>query len=90
MTHHDPDQNATSRDVESVESAVLPVPRSVRAMMEVEGVWNAWQARPSSQRDQYLEWIAAAEEPEGNAERIDQMLEELHAGDRFMGERWEK
>lgn len=88
MSDHQEPGSATPSEVESLGSAVVPVPRSVRGMLQAERVWDAWESRPSAQRDQYLEWIAAADQPSGNAERIDQMIAELRAGDRFMGETW--
>jgi len=43
-----------------------------------------YRARPPYQQNDYLGWIARAKRPGTRQKRIEQMLEELAAGDRYM------
>ena len=49
---------------------------------------GAYDDRPPFQRNDYLRWIKQAKTDETRAKRIDQMLEELRSGDRYMGQPW--
>ena len=44
----------------------------------------AYRDRPPYQRNDYIGWITKAKRPETRARRIQQMLEELARGDRYM------
>jgi len=48
----------------------------------------AYRERPAYQQNDYLGWIARAKRPETRERRLAQMLDELAAGDAYMGMRW--
>ena len=65
-----------------------PMPAHVRRALEERGLLGAYRERPPYQRNDYLGWIAGAKREETRRRRLDQMLEELAAGDRYMRMRW--
>jgi uncharacterized protein YdeI (YjbR/CyaY-like superfamily) len=49
------------------------------------GLMDAYQSRPAYQQNDYIGWITRAKQNETKQKRLNQMLEELEAGDRYMG-----
>lgn len=64
------------------------MPDDIAARLAAEGLREAYDARPSYQRNDYLGWIARAKRPETREKRIAQMLEELAGGTLYMKMRW--
>jgi hypothetical protein len=64
------------------------MPGNVRAALEKRNLMDAYLARPSYQRDDYLKWIALAVGPAAKQKRLDQMLEDLEQGHSYKGEPW--
>ena len=60
------------------------MPGYVRQALEERGLMNAYQARPPYQRNDYVGWIDRAKKPETKNRRLEQMLDELATGDRYM------
>jgi uncharacterized protein YdeI (YjbR/CyaY-like superfamily) len=52
------------------------------------GLRDAYDARPPYQRNDYLRWIKAAKGEETQARRLEQMLDELDDGGRYMKAAW--
>ncbi len=65
-----------------------PMPDFVEAALANEGLAAAYAARPPYQRNDYLGWIARAKRDATRNKRLRQMLDELAAGDVYMGMRW--
>ena len=65
-----------------------PMPDFVAAALQNEGLADAYAARPPYQRNDYLGWIARAKRDETKAKRLQQMLDELAAGDAYMRMVW--
>jgi len=64
------------------------LPDTVRAALEESGLMGRYAARPWYQRNDYLGWIARAKRDDTRHRRIEQMLDELEAGDRYMKMAW--
>ena len=64
------------------------MPEDVRAVLDGRGLRNAYDARPPYQRNDYVGWIERARRPATRLRRIEQMLDELEAGDRYMKMPW--
>lgn len=62
-----------------------PMPDAVSQALEQAGLWEAYQARPPYQQNDYIGWIARAKRDETREKRLTQMLDELRAGDVYMG-----
>ena len=61
------------------------MPQDVADALGREGLTPAYEARPPYQRNDYLGWITRAKQPATREKRLRQMLDELHAGDAYMG-----
>jgi uncharacterized protein YdeI (YjbR/CyaY-like superfamily) len=64
------------------------MPELVRKALGAGGLRAAYDARPPYQRNDYLGWINRAKKMETKLRRLQQMLDELEAGDRYMRMRW--
>ena len=64
---------------------VHPMPDFVRNALIGSGLMEAYQARPPYQRNDYIGWITRARLPATQQRRLDKMLGDLKAGDRYMG-----
>jgi uncharacterized protein YdeI (YjbR/CyaY-like superfamily) len=64
------------------------MPEDVRLAVEARGLTAAYQARPAYQQNDYLGWIARARTEATRQKRLDQMVDELVAGDRYMKMAW--
>jgi uncharacterized protein YdeI (YjbR/CyaY-like superfamily) len=68
--------------------ALNPMPDSVRQALELRGLIEAYERRPPYQRNDYLGWIGRAKQELTYNRRLEQMLDELAAGDRYMHMKW--
>ena len=65
-----------------------PLPAFVREALAERGLADAYATRPPYQRNDYIGWIAGAKQAATRRRRLDQMLAELGAGDRYMKMPW--
>ena len=65
-----------------------PMPPSIRKALISSGLMAAYRLRPAYQRNDYLGWIERARLDATRQRRLEQMLEELGAGDRYMKMAW--
>lgn len=65
-----------------------PVPPDVEQALEERGLRGAYDERPPYQRNDYVAWIGRARREDTRRKRLDQMLEELTAGQSYMGLAW--
>ena len=64
------------------------MPDFVRRAIDARKLMPAFEARPAEQREEYLAWITGAEKSATQGRRLNQMLDELERGDRFMSATW--
>ena len=64
------------------------MPDFVREALEERGVRDQYDARPPYQRNDYLLWINKVKREETKRKHLEQMLDELEAGDVYMGMAW--
>ena len=64
------------------------MPDFVQQALQVKGLLAAYRARPPYQQNDYLGWITRAKRPETVQKRLNQMLDELLAGDAYMNMHW--
>ena len=64
------------------------MPADIAALLAKRRLERAYAERPPYQRNDYLGWIARARRPATRQRRIDQMLEELAAGELYMKMSW--
>lgn len=65
-----------------------PMPDFVTAALEEQSLRDRYDARPWYQRNDYLGWINRAKREETKLKRLNQMLQELKAGDVYMKMAW--
>ncbi len=61
------------------------MPPDVERALAERGLADAYEDRPDYQQNDYVGWIERAKRPETRAKRLSQMLDELEAGDAYMG-----
>lgn len=74
----------TTRDFTGLKRPRHPMPESVRAALVESGLMAAYEARPAYQQNDYLGWITHAKRQATVDKRLNQMLDELRSGDRYM------
>jgi uncharacterized protein YdeI (YjbR/CyaY-like superfamily) len=60
------------------------MPQFVRQALNDAGLMGAYRDRPPYQQNDYIGWITRAKREETKLKRLDQMLDELRRGDRYM------
>ncbi len=68
----------------SLKRARQPMPDDVGQALAENKLLDAYHSRPDYQQNDYLAWIARAKREATRRNRLDQMLDELRTGDRYM------
>lgn len=71
-------------DFSRLKRARQPMPEDVEQSLVRLGLMASYRKRPAYQQNDYLAWIARAKRPQTRAVRLEQMLDELIRGDRYM------
>lgn len=78
-------KGAKSTVTKSVQRERYAMPDFIAAALEQSNLWKRYSARPPYQQNDYIGWITRAKREETRPKRLTQMLEELCAGDAYMG-----
>lgn len=65
-----------------------PMPDYVAQALDREGLKDVFDSRPWYQRNDYVGWISRAKRDDTKKKRLQQMLDELRAGDIYMKMAW--
>lgn len=65
-----------------------PLPADIKRALSRRGLARAYAARPPYQQRDYASWITAAKQVVTRDKRLEQMLDELDDGQRYMGMRY--
>jgi uncharacterized protein YdeI (YjbR/CyaY-like superfamily) len=60
------------------------MPAFIRAALAGAALTKAYKSRPPYQQNDYIGWITRAKREDTRAKRLQQMLDELRDGDRYM------
>jgi len=71
-------------DFSRLKRPIRPMPSWVREALLERGLLDAYRRRPAYPQDDYLAWIARARREGTRRRRLEQMLNELERGDRYM------
>jgi hypothetical protein len=71
-------------NLSSLKRPVYPMPDEIRVELEGRGLMERYHARPAYQQNDYIGWITRAKRPETRLKRLEEMLEELAGGDKYM------
>jgi uncharacterized protein YdeI (YjbR/CyaY-like superfamily) len=74
----------TSQLNSSLKRPVYPMPDFVRNALLEEGLMEKYLKRPPYQQNDYIGWITRAKLQQTQIKRMDQMIEELKQGDKYM------
>jgi len=66
------------------------IPDFVSVALDERGLRAQYEARPPYQRNDYLLWINKVKRDDTKQRHLAQMLEELEAGNAYMGMTWNK
>src|SRR5688572_20779342 len=77
-----------ARSTAALRRPLQTMPALVRRALQEHGLLAEYRQRPAYQRNDYLGWIARAKLEGTRLRRLDQMLSELAAGDRYMKMAW--
>ena len=72
------------RDFSKLKRPRYPMPAFVMEALLERGLMSAYEARPPYQQNDYIGWITRAKQEKTIQSRLDQMLDELERGDRYM------
>jgi uncharacterized protein YdeI (YjbR/CyaY-like superfamily) len=64
------------------------MPAFIRAALKERDLMDEYRLRPPYQQNDYIGWITRAKREETRQRRLEQMLGELEAGDRYMKMRY--
>ncbi len=78
-------QRGVSTFAEPTARERYPMPDFIAAALDRSNLWQQYQARPPYQQNDYIGWITRGKREETRQKRLAQMLEELRAGDAYMG-----
>jgi uncharacterized protein YdeI (YjbR/CyaY-like superfamily) len=74
-------QNTLTRDIH-------PMPAHIRKALTTHQLMDAYKERPPYQQNDYIGWITRAKLEATQQKRLNQMLEELKGGNRYMKMAW--
>jgi uncharacterized protein YdeI (YjbR/CyaY-like superfamily) len=77
------------RDFSRLTRPIQKMPAFVRAALAGAKLTAAYRARPAYQQNDYLSWINRAKLPRTKQKRLEEILEDLRRGDRYMGMRYQ-
>ena len=63
---------------------IYPMPDFLHSALLTHGLLEAYQQRPAYQQNDYIGWITRAKHQGTQDKRLQQMLDELTTGDRYM------
>jgi uncharacterized protein YdeI (YjbR/CyaY-like superfamily) len=86
--HYDPTREEkvpeASRHRSAIKKQIAELPISIKNLLLAESLYEAYQARPFYQRNDYIHWIMGAKREDTAQKRIAQMIRELRAGNLYM------
>lgn len=61
-----------------------PMPDYIKEALEEHALVKAFEERPAYQQNDYIGWVSRAKRQDTIDKRLEQMLNELESGDRYM------
>jgi len=72
-------------DNSRLKRSIYPLPDFIRDTLIKQDLMEKYLQRPPYQQNDYIGWITRAKRPETVEKRLNQMINELRAGDKYMG-----
>lgn len=67
---------------------IYEMPADIAAALKARRLMEAYRERPAYQQNDYVGWIMRSKRADTRQKRLDQMLEELEGGERYMKMSW--
>lgn len=74
----------SERDFSNLKRPRYPMPEFVFEALHERSLMDAYNARPPYQQNDYIGWITRAKREQTIQKRLNQMLDELQRGDKYM------
>lgn len=71
-------------DAARLKRPIYPMPQDIHEALTRRGLMGLYHARPAYQQNDYIGWITRAKRPETRDKRLNQMLDELEGGKKYM------
>ena len=80
-------KDTTNADIDTAKMSrkIYDIPDFIVTALDESSLWGRYRARPNYQRNDYIGWITRAKRGDTRQKRLTQMLNELQAGDSYMG-----
>ena len=78
----------TSEEEKKLSREIYPLPDFIDEALKEDKVDHLYMERPAYQKNDYIGWIGRARTEKTLIKRLDQMLEELRGGDKYMKMRY--
>jgi len=78
----------TPEEEKKLSREVYPLPDFIDEALQEDGVERLYMSRPAYQKNDYIGWIGRARNEKTLIKRLEQMLEELKDGDKYMKMRY--
>ena len=75
-------------DTSRLKRTLHAMPAFIEDALDERGLMDAYHSRPAYQQNDYLGWITRAKTDLTLQKRLNQMLDELEAGDVYMNMKW--
>ena len=67
---------------------IYEMPADIAAALKQRRLMEAYRERPAYQQNDYVGWITRSKRADTRQKRLEQMLEELEGGERYMKMSW--
>lgn len=75
-------------DFTTLTRPIHAMPAYIEEALDERGLWEAYRSRPAYQQNDYVGWITRAKTEPTRLKRLNQMLDELEAGEAYMKMAW--
>lgn len=72
------------KDLSTLKRPIHPMPDYISDALTKHKLFERYENRPAYQQNDYVYWISSAKLEETRQKRLNQMLEELKAGNKYM------
>ena len=67
---------------------IYEMPQDIAAALKQRRLMDAYRERPAYQQNDYVGWITRSKRADTRQKRLEQMIEELEGGERYMKMSW--
>lgn len=76
------------KEANNLKRDIYPLPSFIEEALKKNGLVNQYKSRPAYQKNDYIGWITRAKTQKTKNKRLNQMLDELRKGNKYMKMDW--